>query len=402
MKKKELEQHLEHLAQLAQNNYQSMENIGVLGGMSGVALFQFYCSKHFDDDSYADMGVEIISRCVDKINNGYSYPTYCAGIAGFGWALEHLAENNFIELDLDELLIPFDDYLKSQMKLDLSNGYYDFLHGALGYGFYFLKRYLNTNQNVLKKKYLLFLDELVHSMEKLAMYSGNTIKWESYLDIKKNHRGYNLSLSHGMSSIIYFFCRLNLAGIFQERTSKLIQGATNFILNFHSSTKNNTSIFPNWVEPGKDLKYNSRLAWCYGDLGIGLALNLSGEALNNNKFHDKIKELFLSTSKRKTKNETLVVDSGYCHGSFGNAHIFYQLYRNDKNPCYLKASQFWLDDGLNKYSGDSNRPYLQWMGEGDLWNFELNVLMGISGIGLTIIDCLSKTQNYWDECLMLR
>ena len=124
MKHHELEDHLLKLAEITAEKYAEVEHLGVLAGQSGIAMFHFYCAKYFDDDRFSETGVEIISSCIEKINEGYSYPTYCTGIAGFGWVLQHLLDEGFIDLDLDELLSPFDIYLKSQMRLDLENDYF--------------------------------------------------------------------------------------------------------------------------------------------------------------------------------------------------------------------------------------------------------------------------------------
>ena len=98
-----IEKQLRGIADKAALKYKETIDIGILTGQSGIALFQFYCSKHFDDDSFSETGIEIISNCMDRINDGYSHPTYCNGIAGFGWTLQHLLDEDFIELDINLL-----------------------------------------------------------------------------------------------------------------------------------------------------------------------------------------------------------------------------------------------------------------------------------------------------------
>ena len=48
-----LEQQIRDLADISYSKYTDLKDIGVLGGQSGVAIFQFYCAKYFDDDTYA-------------------------------------------------------------------------------------------------------------------------------------------------------------------------------------------------------------------------------------------------------------------------------------------------------------------------------------------------------------
>jgi hypothetical protein len=51
-----------------------------VAGISEIAMFQFYYSKNLDVEKFADVGTEMISYCIEKINDGYSMPTYYNGI----------------------------------------------------------------------------------------------------------------------------------------------------------------------------------------------------------------------------------------------------------------------------------------------------------------------------------
>ena len=400
--KGKLEKQIQQIAEITGKEYKSLEHIGVLGGQSGVALFQFYCSKYFDDDTYSEKGVEIISNCVDMINSGYSFPTYCNGIAGFGWTLQHLVNQDFISLDLDELLNPFDDFLLSQMQHEFKAQNYDVLHGALGYGLYFLKRYESLPESIKNNStHKEFLVYVVDKVEEMAIKDGDGLKWESVLDIEKGNKGYNLSLSHGMSSIIYVLYKLFYANIEKERVASLIRGAIKYI----KSTQNldgDLSQFPSWVESGVPIEYKSRLAWCYGDIGIAKAFEWSGKILDDLVLKRSASIILDSASKRKEPENTNVIDSGYCHGSFGNAHIFQQLGLQYKKKQFQETSTFWLRDGLSKHKSNSNAMYQQWNGMTKTWYSSISLLEGISGIGLTMIDFLSAKESKWDECLMLR
>ena len=72
--------------------------------LSGIALFQFYYSKYLDSEDIYEDALTTLQKCFEKINDGYSLSTFCSGIAGFGWTIDHLIKNSFIELDNDELL----------------------------------------------------------------------------------------------------------------------------------------------------------------------------------------------------------------------------------------------------------------------------------------------------------
>jgi len=145
MTKTELENKLYEINTIITSNYKDLKHLGVLAGLSGISLFKFYYSKYLDIDEHADFGVELLSTCIDSLNEGYNFPTFCTGIAGFGWVFDHLEQEEFMDADADVLLPQIDDYLHKTMLMDIDKGNYDFLHGAIGNALYFLNRYRNTN-----------------------------------------------------------------------------------------------------------------------------------------------------------------------------------------------------------------------------------------------------------------
>ncbi len=397
-----LKQKLSTISTTLQKQYKDATDVGVVAGISGIALFQFYYSKYLDVDEYADLGAEMISYCIEQINEGYSHPTFCNGIAGLGWAIQHLKTNDFIDIDCDELLSPFNSYLYNQMVFDLTRGNYDFLHGAMGYGFYFLSRYEHTENSDLKKAYQSYLDELITTLETLSISEGDTLKWESTLDIEKGNKGFNLSLSHGISSILNFLSRLHRFEAFKESTRKLIRGGANYILGFEDKNPENLSLFPSWVETTVSPEYKSRIAWCYGDLGIGLSLLRAGKALNDVAMQQHALNILNHTTNRKADDETQVVDAGVCHGSYGNALIYRRLCQERNTNSFEKMFNYWMTDGIEKaVHKDGYAGYKQWNGLKKEWTPELSLLEGIAGIGLVLIDCLSDEPNTWDECLLI-
>lgn len=400
--KKILEQQLEEISSIISEKYSNEKNIGVVAGSSGCALFQFYYAKYLDSDYYSDLGIEIISHCIAKINDGYSFPSYCDGIAGFGWAIQHLSNEGFISVDCDDLLSPFDEFLFSQMELELSNDNLDFLHGAIGYGFYFLKRYQLTTNRELKNSYNHYLLVLLKGLDRLAIQQGNQLKWESIFDLEKGDKVANLSLSHGMSSIVNFLSRLLDLNTFQEPSRKLLKRSITYILSFQSTNKTSLSLFPSIIDNHKKLKYNSRIAWCYGDLGVGVSLLKSSKTLNDSTLEQKAIIILKHSAKRKKNEKTMVMDAGICHGSYGNAQIFGKIYNVHPEEEFKDVSNFWIEDGIKRSVFDNGYAgYKQWNGQQKEWQSSLTLLEGIAGIGLSIIDYLSDEPNNWDECLLI-
>ncbi len=401
-KKAILESKLKDIDIIIKTEYKKEEQLGVLSGLSGIALFQFYYSKYLDTDSNADVGVDIISNSIEKINDGYSFPTFCTGIAGLGWTLDHLEQEDFIDLDSDSLLSEFDEYLKKKMLSDFNNHNFDFLHGGIGYAFYFLNRYRNTTSTVLKEKYTKILFEFVNLLETSSEKDGeNKIKWKSVLNIETKEKGYNLSLSHGISSIIGILTKLYEHDVFKTSTEHLLKGAINYVLSLENEDEK-FCVFPNSKTLDGTISKKSRLAWCYGDLGVGIRLWFAGKVLSDEELKDKAISIFKHAAGRTKKEDSMVLDAAICHGSYGNAQIFNRMYKETGIIEFKNAASFWMNDGLAKGTfEDGFAGYKQWRGAEKQWGNEINLLEGIAGIGLVIIDHLSSFDTKWDECLMI-
>jgi hypothetical protein len=123
------------------------------------------------------------------------------------------------------------------------------------------------------------LIEYLKKLEKTAEVekSCDGYKWKTYnLSIKEHV--YNLSLSHGIASIVALLCKIlekcssNLE--VKENAELIIRKAINYILSNEIDFEKYKSHFPNIsVDYYNDKQiYGSRLAWCYGDLGIAYIL----------------------------------------------------------------------------------------------------------------------------------
>jgi lantibiotic modifying enzyme len=402
--KKALEEKLKEISKILDIETTNNKQIGVLAGISGIALFNFYYSKYLDVDTYADKGVELLNESVNRINEGYQFPTYCTGIAGAAWVFDHLVEEDFMDAENDELLSELDEFLYAVMENDMRTGNYDFLHAAVGYGYYFLKRLKNTKSDELKKRYESYLLAIIEMLENTATKDENGLKWESTLDIETGIRGYNLSLSHGMSSIIIFLSKLTHFDGLKDKATPLLNKALSFFLSKEYKSKDRAVFFPSWVllKEDQDKETGSRLAWCYGDLGAGLALLHASEALNDNQLKEKALDVLRYSAKRTQPDDTGVRDAGVCHGSYGNAQIFNRLYKKTGEDIFKKAAAFWINHGLESAIHENGfAGYKQWRGKDEEWLPEINLLEGIAGIGLAIIDHLAEFETHWDECLMI-
>jgi lantibiotic modifying enzyme len=387
---------LKEIAGILQNECpDSEDNPGLMGGKVGVATFLFYYAKFYDIQEPYDYALELLTSVFNDIENGFNFHTHASGLAGIGTVIELLIQEDLIEADVDEVLGELDDFLYEKMILELKKSNYDFLHGAVGIGLYFLKRKSN-------KKSHEFLKDFVHELDNIAHKDEEGIKWISVLNREKGTKGYNLSLSHGLASIIAFLSKLYTAGIAKDKVFYLLNGAVKYLLNQQMDISKFNSNFPSFVfkdEPST----NSRLAWCYGDLGIGIALWQAGNNTNKELWKEKAIEILLHSAKRRDLKENIVVDAGLCHGSAGIAHIYSRMYSyTDKNE-FKDSAEYWFEQSLQMAKFDDGLAgYKVWRAPeyGGSQN-DFGFLEGIAGIGLSFISAISDIEPKWDECLLL-
>lgn len=374
------------------------DNIGLMGGKAGIALFFFYYARLTGEDKYADYGVELISGIFDAINDsqGYLLHTHAGGLAGIGWTVEHLAGNDFIDADTNEVLEVLDPILHKTMINDIKNENYDFLHGAVGNGVYFLNRLANEKSKDYLKELVDQLDQISHKDEDGAR------KWLSVLNREEGTKGYNLSLSHGIASIIAFLGKMLDTGIYNDKTAALLNGAVQYLLKYRLDRKKFTSNFPSWISE-KDPLNQSRLAWCYGDLGVGIALWQAAQNAANKEWEKIAFDTLLDSTARKDLKENAVIDAGLCHGGAGLMHIYNRAYHYTADDTFKETALYWAEQtlGLAKFD-DGYAGYKAWHTEKyGGWISEAGLLEGIAGIGLGLISMVSDIEPKWDRCLFI-
>ena len=176
------------------------DDIGLHTGTSGIALFLSYYDRIITTKKEVSQRVwDILKHNINQINAGYNRHSICNGISGFGWLCEYLRKLEMLNKEDIAFLDYLDPFLYKQMKRDIQVGNYDFLYGALGVGAYFLSRFHKGEVSE-------YLEELFSELEKTGESCENgAIKWISVLIPETGEKGYNISLSHGMSSIAVFF-----------------------------------------------------------------------------------------------------------------------------------------------------------------------------------------------------
>lgn len=372
------------------------QKIGLYDGDFGILLFLAYYAKLSKRKNFECIFDEYMDSCLDKLSKGLFHSTFCSGISGILYSIAFLNENKFTCIDIEDAHNAYEDYLVGRMFYDIHEGHYDFMHNSLGIGFYLLK----SKDNSTYKN----LDLLVDALDRHSIKGDATAKWASILNME-NKIGYNICMSHGISSIVIFLSKVIQNDLHNKKAILLLRMAVNYILSQEIDVSKYGSYFPSTSIETENNILKSRLAWCYGDLGVASAIWQAGKTLDNQQWKDKALEVFRYATTRTELDSNFVRDAGICHGTAGIAQIFKRMYIETGIEDFKIANEYWIQETIKmaKFE-DGAAGYKAYHGiNGEEWKSEYSFLEGIAGIGLSLISYLSDNpeDSTWDEILLL-
>lgn len=372
--------------------FKNNSGIGLLSGASGVSLFFLECSRYFNNEKYLDTGIEILETIIlqsDLIKNNF---TFCNGLVGVGWLIKYAEEFGYIEGN-QNILDDIDNHIFDKFTIPMINqNFYDFLHGAIGSGIYFLTK--KENDNVLN-----YLRTLIIRIE-TTLFQGKSKFGLKYTSINKKIK-YDLGLSHGISAILYFLVSAFESNILKENSLRCIKKITAFLLNNITSPPASGSYFPNSAENKGE---TSRLGWCYGDLGICSVLLKTSKAINDFELERITTGIIEYNAARIDDPNNGVIDGSLCHGSSGVGHIFSNWYKSYNIEKCRNAARFWLNYTLKMSSPAFSKEegYKTLLIKGKGFQADNSLLIGNAGVGLSLLSAINFDVSYWDRCLLLQ
>ena len=370
---------------------------GMMGGKAGLACFCAYYADWTGDQAFNGLAADLIEKALNPAAGRFPAYMYSDGLSGVAWLIHHLSSTGLMNLDAASIFDELDPHLYKFMMAEIKSGHYDFLHGALGTALYFLRQPKN-------EKYRAYLSELVSELERIAENEPDgSLKWLSVLDAENNKTGYNLSLSHGLASIIIVVAMIMKEDIRKEACERLLQGSFRYMEKQKLNSGEYISSFPSWALESMDEVVDSRMAWCYGDLGIGLAYLKAGCLLPVSSYQQDGLDILRKTSLRRDPAENRVFDAGICHGASGLALFYNILSQTTEQKVYEDAALHWLDVCLNMaFHEDGLAGYKSWHHpDYGGWENAAGLLEGISGIGLVLMSFISAKEPAWAQSLLL-
>ncbi len=147
-------------------NVSFIDNLGLMHGKTGIAIYFFHLAKATGNKIYEDYAGELIDEIYEEISVSTSWD-FENGLADVGWGIEYLVQNGFIEADTDEVLTEFDNRLFQALIYNTPREI-ELLDGLVGLGAYFLKRIQNPAANYEKIPSLTNKQTLIHLIDELG------------------------------------------------------------------------------------------------------------------------------------------------------------------------------------------------------------------------------------------
>ena len=397
----ELEKKLDRIAAaMLEAKYTFAGGDGVGDDEFGAALFFFYYSRFKLHEEALDAGVELIDGIFQRVNRELAEGRLTVSSSYFntiGWLFEHLEQNDFLDIDTNEILDVLDDFIFQGMMADIQEENYDLVSGALGKALYFMRRMPK------KPELSRFIEALIGELNRISQkVPDRGISWRHKIQSQEGDDVFvaNMGLAHGIPGVVVFLARCAAMGLGGGIAVPLIDGAVDYIFSHQQDRGRFLSHFPQWIA-GDSYASESRLAWCYGDLGVGTALLHTGRLMNRDSWREQANIILKDTAKRDNLRQNAVQDAGLCHGTAGIGHMFNRLYQLEGITDYKTAAEFWFTKTLEMASfPDGFAGFKAFKGEGE-WQAKWDLHIGVSGIGLAIMSAIGALEPAWDEIMLL-
>lgn len=365
-------------------------------GEVGAVLFYTHYFLLTGQQRHAEAANNILCACLEHAAASHVKDTFCDGIAGLGWVTQYLINKNVLNAH-DDILDEYDHYLLQSGLKFLSRGNYDFLHGGLGACIYFLER--KGKEMELEKLFRLLIASS-HTDATGQYWLENALPF--YTNDPRPR--VNLGLAHGMASIVFFLSKLIEKDVAVKEARGVLWRVLNKIYLYLDDTMCTGSFFPSRLYLDSDLgDTKSRLAWCYGDLGMSLSLLNAARALGDRHLESGVLQMARMTAARRLPSDTLLKDGGICHGIAGVTHLYNRLFLLTSDDVFEEAAHHWVGQLLTHIESTGGLlNFFEFNSLSGKYTRSCGFLTGNIGAALVLASyCNKQVPPDWDRALLL-
>jgi lantibiotic modifying enzyme len=372
-------------------------------GWAGIALFFAELDRAQPGRGHDDVALDLLDRAIAGTGGERVLSGLYSGFPGVAWTAEYL-EGRLFESEAGE--DPAEEVAAVLARhLDRSpwEGDYELIQGLAGWGVYALERWPRAFAAEC-------LERVVARLGETAEVRSGGIAWrkpperiEPELREDFPEGNFNLGVAHGVPGVIPVLAAASAAGV--EAARPLLDGAVRWLL-AQRLPPGSGSVFPAQIAPTPgDEPEASRLAWCYGDLGIACALLAAARCVGDEAgWEREALEIAHAAAARSPESESCD-EAGLCHGAAGIGHLFNRLHQASGAPVLAEAARAWLRSALEMRQPEGAFGGFQcWatdlQGVSGRWD-EPGFLMGAAGIGLALLAATTSQEPAWDRVLLI-
>lgn len=374
-----------------------------VGLLHGHALLFAYMAMLTPSAGWDDRAERWLNSAVERASDSRAVNlALFDGLCGLGWTVEHISRL-FASADNHEEQDPLED-IDSLVTRCLGSRAallpYDLISGLVGMGVYCLERLPRSDA---EEGLRLILQELEVRAD--STWGGKAWRTppEQLSDTERSRTPggyYNLGVAHGIPAVIFLLSEMVAAGVEPLRARELMGSALDWLIS-RTRPPQAATRFSAWFAPGVECA-DTRLGWCYGDLGIAAILRRvalqdgrdSVERLSNNLF-DRCLDLPCERDD--------IADMGLCHGALGVAHIYNRLFQDTGEIVYKSTATRWYRRALSmRQPGRGVGGFFSWQPtQQPSFVDDRSVLSGAAGCALALLSASSEVNPCWDRLLLL-
>lgn len=369
------------------------------GGTAGLAVLCAYLSRAGYDES--ENATEFLERAMQAVSAEPMGTSLYAGFVGVAWVMTHLQEQLYDAAEQDPCEA-IDEALLTYLKRSPWCADYDLIGGLVGLGVYLLDR-------LPRPSAVECLELVIDRLDETAERQPHGITWLTPPELLPEHERaecpagcYDLGLAHGVPGVIAFLGAACAAGVARDKARPLLDGAVAWLLT-QKLPGGADAIFSYWIAPGLVSK-PSRLAWCYGDLGVAAALLCAARCVGEQAWEREALRIARSAARREPEGAG-VKDAGLCHGAAGLGHIFNRLFQATGETVFKQAARYWFEQTLEmRRHGQGIAGFSAYLGDGDgtpRWDDDPGILTGAPGIALALLAAVTDIEPAWDRMLLV-
>ena len=377
----------------------SIRSVGLASGLAGIGLFLAVAARSLGTRA----AFAKLEECQEQIqlqlgDAGCADLGLYSGLAGVAFAFEsmeaaHLGQGRAHDVngDIDGIIA---DGLSGEGEG--VPAHFDLVSGTAGLAMYALSR---PEPAARDRLYSLAFDRLARS----ATDAGDEAFWMTtprYYGLEAHPGRFptgvaNLGVAHGTPGVVGVLAQAVRRELRTEDSVALLRKAGRWLVR-HSRVDALEGI-PYLAE---QCDSTARLAWCYGDPGVALALLDAAVSLGDAELLDQGQRIALRAAARPLENSG-VSDCGLCHGSTGLSLLFRRLNTIAPRPELEAANDRWMSHTLSRYATHGLDGLLSRDDKHQTAASRHSALTGIAGIGLVLAEELFAPAPDWAAWLLL-